>query len=174
MAQINQSNKMLKNQLFVKTGIGYDIHAFEKGTELILCGLKIPFSKSLKGHSDADVAMHAITDAIYGAIAEGDIGTWFPPDNPKWTNAKSKIFLDHASKLVMEKGYMISNIDCTIICEEPKIQPHAQKMIQYLSEVLLIDEERISVKATTNEKLGYIGRKEGIAAQAIATVLKND
>ena len=174
MAHINQSNKMLKNQLFVKTGIGYDVHAFEKGTELILCGLKIPFSKSLKGHSDADVAMHAITDAIYGAIAEGDIGTWFPPDNPKWKNAKSKIFLDHASKLVTEKGYMISNIDCTIICEEPKIQPHAQKMIQYLSEVLLIDEERISVKATTNEKLGYIGRKEGIAAQAIATVLKND
>ena len=157
-----------------RIGFGFDVHQLAENYDFWLGGIKIPHTKGAVGHSDADVAMHAITDAIYGAIAEGDIGTWFPPDNPKWKNAKSKIFLDHASKLVTEKGYMISNIDCTIICEEPKIQPHAQKMIQYLSEVLLINEERISVKATTNEKLGYIGRKEGIAAQAIATVLKND
>jgi 2-C-methyl-D-erythritol 4-phosphate cytidylyltransferase/2-C-methyl-D-erythritol 2,4-cyclodiphosphate synthase len=172
MAHINQTNKILNDNLRVRTGIGYDVHAFEKGSEVILCGLKIPFNKSLKGHSDADVAMHAITDAIYGAIAEGDIGTWFPPENPNWKNIESKIFLNHASKLLIKKGYVISNIDCTIICEEPKIQPYAEKMTSNLSKILNLSSDRISVKATTSEGLGFTGRKEGIAAQAIITVRK--
>lgn len=172
MDHINQSNKTLSDNLSVRTGIGYDVHAFKKGSVIILCGLKIPFKKSLKGHSDADVAMHAITDAIYGAIAEGDIGIWFPPDNPKWKNKESKLFLRHASTLAIKKGYAISNIDCTMICEEPKIQPYAKEMISNLAKILNLSEERISVKATTSEGLGFTGRKEGIAAQAIVTVLR--
>ena len=116
--------------------------------------------------------MHAITDAIYGAIAEGDIGIWFPPDNPKWKNKESKLFLRHASTLAIKKGYAISNIDCTMICEEPKIQPYAKEMISNLAKILNLSEERISVKATTSEGLGFTGRKEGIAAQAIVTVLR--
>ena len=128
MNDIENINSTSKSFLKIRTGIGYDVHAFEAGNELILCGLKIPFNKSLKGHSDADVVMHAITDSIYGAIAEGDIGTWFPPNDIKWKNSNSEIFLKHANSLLTKKGYVISNLDCTIICEEPKIQPYTQKM----------------------------------------------
>ena len=150
------------------------MHAFEAGNELILCGLKIPFNKSLKGHSDADEDMHAITEAIYGAIAEGDIGSWFPPNDIKWKNSNSEVFLKHANSLLTIKGYVISNLDCTIICEEPKIQPYTQKMRINMENILQITKDQISIKATTTEKLGFTGRKEGIAAQAIITVQKND
>lgn len=174
MNDIENINSTSKSFLKIRTGIGYDVHAFEAGNELILCGLKIPFNKSLKGHSDADVVMHAITDAIYGAIAEGDIGTWFPPNDIKWKNSNSEVFLKHANSLLTKKGYVISNLDCTIICEEPKIQPYTQKMRINMENILQITKDRISIKATTTEKLGFTGRKEGIAVQAIITVQKND
>jgi 2-C-methyl-D-erythritol 4-phosphate cytidylyltransferase/2-C-methyl-D-erythritol 2,4-cyclodiphosphate synthase len=157
-----------------RTGIGYDVHAFEKGQTIILCGVKIPYKYSLMGHSDADVSMHAITDALYGAIAEGDIGTWFPPNEPEWKNKNSEIFLEHSKNLLNNRGFLISNIDCTIICEEPKITPHVKKMKDNIARILDIEKQRISIKATTSEKLGFIGRKEGIATQAIATVKKID
>ena len=157
-----------------RTGIGYDVHAFEKGQTIILCGIKIPYKYSLMGHSDADVSMHAITDALYGAIAEGDIGTWFPPNEPEWKNKNSEIFLEHSKNLLINRGFLISNIDCTIICEEPKITPHVKKMKDNIARILDIEKQRISIKATTSEKLGFIGRKEGIATQAIATVKKID
>ena len=157
-----------------RTGIGYDVHAFEKGQTIILCGIKIPYKYSLMGHSDADVSMHAITDALYGAIAEGDIGTWFPPNEPEWKNKNSEIFLEHSKNLLSNRGFLISNIDCTIICEEPKITPHVKKMKDNIARILDIEKQRISIKATTSEKLGFIGRKEGIATQAIATVKKID
>ena len=174
MNDIENINSTSKSFLKIRTGIGYDVHAFEAGNELILCGLKIPFNKSLKGHSDSDVVMHAITDAIYGAIAEGDIGTWFPPNDIKWKNSNSAVFLKHANSLLTKKGYVISNLDCTIICEEPKIQPYTQKMRINMENILQITKDQISIKATTTEKLGFTGRKDGIAAQAIITVQKND
>ena len=156
-----------------RTGIGYDVHAFDKGKAIILCGIKIPYEYSLMGHSDADVSMHAITDALYGAIAEGDIGTWFPPNEPKWKNKNSEIFLTHSKNLLNNRGFKISNIDCTIVCEEPKINPHVAEMRENIARILDIERQRVSIKATTSEKLGFIGRQEGIATHAIATVIKN-
>ncbi len=173
MADIISNNTEQNTYTEFRTGIGYDVHAFEKGQTLILCGIKIPYKYSLMGHSDADVSMHAITDALYGAIAEGDIGTWFPPNEPEWKNKKSEIFLTHSKNLLKKRGFLISNIDCTIICEEPKITPHVKEMKDNISRILGIEEQRISIKATTSEKLGFIGRQEGIATQAIATVKKN-
>ena len=156
-----------------RTGIGYDVHPFDKGKAIILCGIKIPYEYSLMGHSDADVSMHAITDALYGAIAEGDIGTWFPPNEPKWKNKNSEIFLTHSKNLLNNRGFKISNIDCTIVCEEPKINPHVEEMKENIARILDIERQRVSIKATTSEKLGFIGRQEGIATHAIATVIKN-
>jgi 2-C-methyl-D-erythritol 4-phosphate cytidylyltransferase/2-C-methyl-D-erythritol 2,4-cyclodiphosphate synthase len=156
----------------VRLGNGFDVHAFCEGDELILCGVKIPFSKKLLGHSDADVGLHAITDAIYGAIAAGDIGSHFPPNDPEWKNASSDIFLKHAVQLTDELGYKINNVDCTIICEQPKIGPLSERMRISVSEIMGLDKNRISVKATTSEKLGFTGREEGIASLATATVSK--
>ena len=161
------------NQSEFRTGIGYDVHAFDKGKAIILCGIKIPYKFSLMGHSDADVSMHAITDALYGAIAEGDIGTWFPPNEPKWKNKDSEIFLTHSKNLLSNRGFKISNIDCTIVCEEPKINPHVEEMKENIARILDIERQQVSIKATTSEKLGFIGRQEGIASHAIATVIKN-
>ena len=161
------------NHTEFRTGIGYDVHAFDKGKAVILCGIKIPYKYSLMGHSDADVSMHAITDALYGAIAEGDIGTWFPPNEPKWKNKDSEIFLTHSKNLLSNRGFKISNIDCTIVCEEPKINPHVEEMKENIARILDIERQRVSIKATTSEKLGFIGRQEGIATHAIATVIKN-
>ena len=156
----------------VRLGNGFDVHAFTEGNEVTLCGIKIPFSKKLLGHSDADVGLHAITDAIYGAIAAGDIGTHFPPNDPKWEDASSDIFLKHAVQLADKLGYQINNVDCTIICEKPKIGPLSDKMKTSISKIMQLDKKRISVKATTSEKLGFTGREEGIAALATASVSK--
>jgi 2-C-methyl-D-erythritol 4-phosphate cytidylyltransferase/2-C-methyl-D-erythritol 2,4-cyclodiphosphate synthase len=154
----------------VRLGNGFDVHAFTEGNKITLCGISIPFSKKLLGHSDADVALHAITDAIYGAIAAGDIGTHFPPSDPKWKNASSDLFLKHAVQLVDNLGYQINNVDCTIICEQPKIGPLSERMRTSISQIMGLDKHRISVKATTSEKLGFTGREEGIASLATATV----
>lgn len=155
----------------VRTGMGYDVHRLAEGEELWLCGLKIEHTKGLAGHSDADVAIHALVDALLGAVAAGDIGDHFPPSDAKWRGASSDRFLAHAGTLVAEAGYAISNIDVTIICEAPKIGPHKTVMRARLAEILAIDIAAVSVKATTTERLGFTGRGEGIAAQAVATVI---
>ena len=154
----------------VRIGYGIDVHAFENGDHVILGGVKIPHDKKLSGHSDADVALHAITDAVLGAMAMGDIGDHFPPSDDKWKGASSDIFLKHATNFVTEQDGVIANIDVTIICEEPKIGPHRELIRDKISEIMDLDIARVSVKATTTEKLGFTGKKEGIMAQAIATV----
>ena len=153
-----------------RTGTGFDVHAFADGDHVWLCGVKVPHSKTLSGHSDADVAMHALTDAIYGALAEGDIGDHFPPSDPQWKGARSDIFLAHARERVAARAGALVNVDVTIICEEPKVGPHREAMRARLAEILDIDPSRVAVKATTTEGLGFPGRREGIAAMASATV----
>ncbi len=158
----------------VRTGTGFDVHAFEDGDQVILCGVKIAHDQKLKGHSDADVGLHAITDALLGAIGEGDIGDHFPPTDDKWKGAASDIFLKHAIKLVTDKGGRVSSIDLTLICEAPKIGPHREAMRKSIAAITGVEVARISVKATTTEQLGFTGRGEGIAAQALATVIFNE
>lgn len=153
-----------------RMGLGFDVHQLIIGDGVTICGIKIPHSHSLKGHSDADVGMHALTDAILGAIGQGDIGTHFPPSDPQWKGVASKVFLKKAAELVRDAGARFVNMDVTIICEQPKIGPHRAAMQKYLAEVLEIELNRISIKATTTECLGFTGRSEGIAAQAIAAV----
>lgn len=155
----------------VRTGMGYDVHKLAAGEELWLGGLLIPHDRGLAGHSDADVALHAVVDALLGAIGEGDIGQHFPPSDPQWKGASSAQFVEHAAGLVAKAGYRISNVDLTIICEAPKIGPHRDAMRMKLADLLGVDTSQVSVKATTTERLGFAGREEGIAAQAIATVL---
>jgi 2-C-methyl-D-erythritol 4-phosphate cytidylyltransferase / 2-C-methyl-D-erythritol 2,4-cyclodiphosphate synthase len=155
----------------VRTGNGYDVHSFEPGDHVTLCGVKIPHEAKLNGHSDADVALHALTDALLATRGAGDIGTHFPPSDPQWRDAPSSIFLTHAATLVREAGGRIANADITLICEAPTISPHRDAMTASIAGMLRIDLDRVSVKATTNEKLGFIGRKEGIAAIATATVV---
>jgi 2-C-methyl-D-erythritol 4-phosphate cytidylyltransferase / 2-C-methyl-D-erythritol 2,4-cyclodiphosphate synthase len=154
----------------VRTATGYDVHKFKDGDHIWLCGLKIPHSHGLEGHSDADVGLHAITDALLGCIGEGDIGQHFPPTDERWRGAASWKFLDHAASLVAAKGGVINHVDVTIICERPKVGPHRDAMKAKIAEILKIDPGRVSVKATTTEGLGFTGRREGIAAQAVATV----
>ncbi len=154
----------------IRVGQGYDVHAFEEGDAVILCGVEIAHSKKLKGHSDADVGMHALTDAILGALAEGDIGKHFPPSDPQWKGAASHIFLKAAADMVTDRGGRIAHGDVTLICEEPKMRPHVDAMREALAGIIGIDVGRISVKATTSEELGFTGRREGIAALASATV----
>lgn len=156
----------------VRVGNGFDVHAFGPGDGVTLCGVEIAFGRGLKGHSDADVGMHALTDAIYGALAKGDIGQHFPPSDPQWKGAASRIFLEHAVALASEEGFAITNLDCTLICEAPKIGPHAAAMRDALARITGVEAGRISVKATTSEKLGFTGRSEGIAAQASATLVR--
>ena len=158
-------------QMF-RTGTGYDVHRLVRGEELWLCGIQIDHDMGLSGHSDADVALHALTDAILGAAAMGDIGEHFPPSDPQWRGASSDRFLAHAVDLVAAKGYRLCNVDVTIICESPKIGPHRDAMRQRVSEILQIDRDDVSIKATTTERLGYTGRGEGIAAQAVATLMR--
>lgn len=156
---------------FPRTGMGFDVHRLVEGEELWLCGVQIPHGKGLSGHSDADVAIHALVDALLGAIAAGDIGDHFPPSDPQWKGASSDRFLAHAAELVHEAGYRICNVDVTIICEAPKIGPHKLAMREALARILKVDLSAVSVKATTTERLGTTGRGEGIAAQAVATVI---
>ncbi|HWA92213.1 MAG TPA: bifunctional 2-C-methyl-D-erythritol 4-phosphate cytidylyltransferase/2-C-methyl-D-erythritol 2,4-cyclodiphosphate synthase [Rhizomicrobium sp.] len=153
-----------------RTGMGYDVHRFSEGDHVWLCGLKIDHSHGLEGHSDADAGLHALTDAILGAIGEGDIGVHFPPTDERWRGAPSWKFLDHAAALVHAKGGTIAHCDVTLICERPKIGPHREAMRARIAEILKLDPGRVSVKATTTEGLGFEGRREGLAAQAIATV----
>jgi 2-C-methyl-D-erythritol 4-phosphate cytidylyltransferase/2-C-methyl-D-erythritol 2,4-cyclodiphosphate synthase len=157
-----------------RTGMGYDVHRLESGEELWLCGIKIEHDRGLSGHSDADVALHALTDAILGAAALGDIGDHFPPSDPQWRGASSDQFLAHAAKLAADGGYSIANVDLTIICEAPKIGPHRQAMRARVAAILRVEIDAVSIKATTTEKLGYTGRGEGIAAQAVATLYRTE
>lgn len=168
MAEILLGRKMAMYEY--RTGHGYDVHQFEPGTATILCGVAIPHEAKLKGHSDADAGMHALTDAILGAIGAGDIGDHFPPSEPKWKGAPSRIFLEKACELVREQGGDITHCDVTLICEAPKIKPHRQKMRETLGGIVGLPVSRISVKATTSEELGFTGRREGLAAFATATV----
>lgn len=154
----------------IRVGQGYDVHRLVEGEELWLCGVKIPHKKGLSGHSDADVALHAIVDALLGAIGDGDIGTHFPPSDPQWKGAPSPLFVEHAMKLIDQAGYRICNLDVTLICEEPKIGPHRETMRARLAELLRVDLRQLSVKATTTERLGFTGRGEGIAAQAMVSL----
>ncbi|WP_375208192.1 bifunctional 2-C-methyl-D-erythritol 4-phosphate cytidylyltransferase/2-C-methyl-D-erythritol 2,4-cyclodiphosphate synthase [Hyphococcus sp.] len=157
-------------QMEYRTGHGFDVHAFEEGDAVMICGVEISHEKKLKGHSDADVGMHALTDAILGAIGEGDIGDHFPPSDPQWKGAPSHVFLEKARDLVRQQKGKITHCDVTLICEAPKIGPHRRAMRAALALILDIDERRVSVKATTTEQLGFTGRREGIAAMATATV----
>jgi 2-C-methyl-D-erythritol 4-phosphate cytidylyltransferase/2-C-methyl-D-erythritol 2,4-cyclodiphosphate synthase len=156
----------------VRLGNGYDVHAFCEGDHVWLCGVKLPHAKGLLGHSDADVGMHALTDAIYGALAEGDIGRHFPPSDPQWKGAASHIFLAHAIGLARSRGYELGNCDVTLVCERPKIGPHALAMQEELARIVGVGADRVSVKATTSERLGFTGREEGIAALATATLVR--
>lgn len=156
----------------IRLGNGYDVHRFGAGDHVVLCGVTIPHGRGLQGHSDADVGMHAVTDALYGAMAQGDIGRHFPPSDMQWKGAASEIFLRHAVELATTLGFTISNIDLTLVCEHPKIGPHADAMIAEMARITGIASGRISVKATTSERLGFTGREEGIAAIATATLVK--
>lgn len=157
----------------IRLGNGFDVHRFGPGDHVWLCGVKIPHNRSLQGHSDADVGMHAVTDAIYGALGMGDIGQHFPPSDPQWKGAASHIFLTHACDLARTQGFTIGNADCTLICEHPKIGPHAAEMKQEMARIMQIEPDRISVKATTSERLGFTGRGEGIAAIATAALIRS-
>lgn len=154
----------------IRTGMGYDVHRLVAKEELWLCGIQVPHDKGLSGHSDADVALHALVDALLGALAEGDIGSHFPPSDPQWRGAASWRFVEFARQRVEARGGMISHIDLTIICEAPKIGPHRDAMRARIAELLGVGLNRVSVKATTTERLGFTGRGEGIAAQAVATL----
>ena len=156
----------------IRTGNGFDVHAFGPGGGVILCGIPVAFDRGLVGHSDADVGMHALTDAIFGALAEGDIGRWFPPSDPTWKGASSDIFLRKAAERARERGFSITHVDCTLVCEAPKIAPHVEAMRAALAAILGLEAERVSVKATTSERLGFTGRGEGIAALATATLVR--
>jgi len=153
-----------------RSATGYDVHRLVAGEELWLGGVRIPHEKGLSGHSDADVALHAVTDALLGTIAAGDIGTHFPPSDPQWRGADSAQFLTHAAGLIAARGGIIDFIDLTLICEAPKIGPHREAMRTRIAALLALDPDQVSIKATTSERLGFTGRGEGIAAQAIATV----
>jgi 2-C-methyl-D-erythritol 2,4-cyclodiphosphate synthase len=156
----------------IRLGNGFDVHAFGPGDHVTLCGVKVPHTHGLVGHSDADVSMHTVTDAIYGALAIGDIGQHFPPSDPQWKGAESHIFLTHAVGMAKNMGFSISNVDCTLICEFPKIGPRSHEMRVEMARLMGMDLDRVSVKATTSERLGFTGRGEGIACIATCTLVK--
>jgi 2-C-methyl-D-erythritol 4-phosphate cytidylyltransferase/2-C-methyl-D-erythritol 2,4-cyclodiphosphate synthase len=153
-----------------RVGQGFDVHAFAEGDHVWLCGVRLPHTHALQGHSDADVALHALADAIYGALAEGDIGAHFPPSDPQWKGAPSHVFLAHAAERVRARGGVLVHLDATLICEAPKVGPHREAMRARVAEIAGLDGSRVSVKATTTERLGFTGRREGIACLATATV----
>lgn len=173
-SDLQRAENIMRNNTETRVGMGFDAHKYcapkHQPNYIMLCGVQVPHEFSLEGHSDADVGLHAAVDAILGAIAAGDIGTHFPPSDNKWKGAYSSIFLAHAAKLAGEYGAQIVNIDLTIICERPKLLPHRDKMCETIAKILGIEKSRVSVKATTTEGMGFTGRKEGIAAQAIVSV----
>lgn len=158
-------------QAISRVGFGFDVHQFCAGDHVMLCGVRIAHEKALEGHSDADAGLHALTDALLGAIGDGDIGAHFPPSDPQWRDADSSDFLSHAGKLIADRNGAIANVDVTLICESPKIGPHRDAMRHRIADILSIDVSAVSVKATTTEGLGFTGRREGIAAQAVASVM---
>jgi len=167
-----RAERMIGGHMLMETriGTGYDVHEFEPGDAVWLGGVRIPHTRKLKGHSDADVALHALTDAIYGALGEGDIGVHFPPSDPQWKGAASVIFLEHAARLVAERQGRIVNLDATIVAESPRIAAHVPAMRQVIATACAITPSRVTIKATTSEKLGFIGREEGIVAMASASI----
>ena len=170
-ADFDRASTALSNQLpDVRTAQGFDVHTFAPGDHVMLCGVRVAHTHALEGHSDADVGLHAITDAVLGCVAAGDIGTFFPPSDPRWKGAASRRFLEHARDLVSARGGVIAHVDVTLICEAPKIGPHRDAMVTELADILSLARDRVSVKATTTERLGFTGRGEGIAAMATATV----
>jgi 2-C-methyl-D-erythritol 4-phosphate cytidylyltransferase / 2-C-methyl-D-erythritol 2,4-cyclodiphosphate synthase len=169
-ADLADAERFLGARTRWRTGLGFDVHAFAPGRPLVLCGVPIPHELGLAGHSDADVAFHAVTDALLGTIGAGDIGGHFPPGDPRWRDADSARFLRHAAALLAERGGRVENVDLVIVCERPKIGPHRAEMTARLAEVLGLGAGQVSVKATTSERLGFTGRGEGIAAQAVASV----
>jgi len=169
-ADFDRAEALLAARMVSRTGLGFDVHAFADGESLWLGGVEIPHPRGLKGHSDADVALHALTDALLGAIGAGDIGTHFPPSDPQWRGAPSARFLEHARALIDARGGRIDHVDLTLICEAPKVGPHRGAMRARIAALLRVPEGRVSIKATTTERLGFTGRGEGIAAQAAATV----
>lgn len=156
--------------LLSRTGFGFDVHAFAEGEHLWLGGIRIAHGRGLAGHSDADVALHALTDALLGALCAGDIGDHFPPGDPRWKGAVSALFVEHARDMVTARAGIVDHVDVTIVCELPRIGPHRAAMRARIAALLRLPEGRVSVKATTTERLGFAGRGEGIAAQAVATV----
>jgi 2-C-methyl-D-erythritol 4-phosphate cytidylyltransferase/2-C-methyl-D-erythritol 2,4-cyclodiphosphate synthase len=167
---LDRAEERLARRFVTRTGLGFDVHAFAAGEELWLGGVRVPHERGLKGHSDADVVLHALTDAILGAIGAGDIGDHFPPSDPKWRGAPSSLFVEHARSLVEARGGRIDHVDVTLICEAPRIGPHRDAMRARVAALLRLPFEGVSIKATTTERLGFTGRGEGIAAQAVATV----
>jgi 2-C-methyl-D-erythritol 4-phosphate cytidylyltransferase/2-C-methyl-D-erythritol 2,4-cyclodiphosphate synthase len=168
---LDRANQLVgKNLGDIRTGMGFDVHRFKSGTEIILGGVHIPHDRSLEGHSDADAVLHALVDALLGTMGLGDIGKYFPPSDPQWKGCDSAVFVRHAVKLVSERGGVIANADITIMSEKPRIGPHRDAMIKRIAELLEVTPERVNVKATTTERMGFTGREEGLAAHAIATV----
>ena len=160
-----------RNPMDLRLGHGYDVHRFGPGDHVMLCGVRVPFGRGLQGHSDADVGLHALADAIYGGLAEGDIGRHFPPSDPQWKGAPSEVFLRHAAGRAAARGFAIGNLDLTLVCERPKIGPLAAEMTGRVAEIAGLAPGRVSVKATTSERLGFTGREEGIAAIATAALI---
>lgn len=154
----------------VRVGMGFDVHRFGPGDKVMLCGVAVPFEKGLEGHSDADVALHALTDALLGAVGAGDIGQHFPPTDARWKGAASRIFVEEAARLVRARGGRIDNVDVTVIGERPKVGPHREAMRRRIAELLALPETQVNIKATTTERLGFTGRGEGLAAQAVACI----
>ncbi|HYJ83788.1 MAG TPA: bifunctional 2-C-methyl-D-erythritol 4-phosphate cytidylyltransferase/2-C-methyl-D-erythritol 2,4-cyclodiphosphate synthase [Allosphingosinicella sp.] len=169
-ADFERAEARLAGLMTSRTGMGFDVHAFAAGEELWLGGIRIPHERGLKGHSDADVLLHAVTDALLGAIGAGDIGDHFPPSDPQWRGAPSSLFVEHARALIEVRGGRIDHVDVTLICEAPRLAPHREAMRASLAGLLRLPPGRVSIKATTTERLGFTGRGEGMAAQAIATV----
>ena len=166
--------KRLMNTNVTRVGSGFDVHNLVPGNFLIIFGIKIPFDKKLEGHSDADVGFHSIVDSILGALGKGDIGDHFPPNQNKWRNKESSYFLKHSYKILKKEGWIINNLDLTLICEKPKITVYKEKMVKNIKDILSIEKGKINIKATTTEKLGFIGRNEGIACQSIISISKEN
>lgn len=169
-ADFSVAEAQMTEKMISVCGSGFDVHCFEAGDHIMLGGIKIPHDHGLAGHSDADVALHALTDALLGAIADGDIGTHFPPSDPQWKGANSTQFLEYAVALAKKAGAIIDHADVTVICEAPKVGPYRPAMRKHIAQILGLTEQRVSIKATTTEKLGFTGRKEGIAAQAVTSI----